>query len=119
MIQFYSSNAAETEVYCNDIQAKGNAYPIYLSYRAPPGVKIFNNKLVSERTDGALVYVTATATGVQICDNDIDSSDIFGGGAVSINSAVCQPNLCSELVGSDTVLPPTNLRIVQKVKRPI
>ena len=100
IVNFYSSNVNDTEIFCNDIQAQGDAYPIAISYRTPSNVRIFNNTLSSERTDGKLVYVTSPATGVTFCDSDISGSDLSGGGSVNINPEVCQPDICSGLTGT-------------------
>jgi len=113
-IHFYHSNADDTAIFCNDIQAKGNAIPIDIGYRIPTGVKIFSNELASERSDGKLVYVTTSSPGIQFCDDDINNSDISGGGSVSISSAVCQPSRCSDSPGAGYISAPTNLRVVHK-----
>ncbi len=95
VVNFYHSNADDTEIFCNDIQAIGNAFPISISYRTPSNVKIYNNTYSTERADGKLVYVTTSATGVTFCDSDITSSDLSGGGSVNISPEVCEPNICS------------------------
>lgn len=114
VIHFYHTNAADTDVFCNDIQAKGNAFPIDISHRTPSGVNIYNNKLSSERSDGKLLFVTSSAMGVQFCDNDINSSDISGGGIVSIDSAACRPSQCSGSIGAEFISAPKNLHISHK-----
>jgi hypothetical protein len=97
VVNFYSSNADDTEIFCNDIQALGSAFSISISYRTPDNVKIFNNTYSTERADEKLVYVTTSATGVTFCDSDITGSDLSGGGTVNINPVICQPDKCSGL----------------------
>jgi hypothetical protein len=121
VVNFYHSNADDTEIFCNDIQALGSAFPISIRNRTPSNVKLYNNTYTTERTDGKLVQVTTSVTGVTFCDSDINSSDLFGGGSVSISPEVCQPDICSDLtsiIERDLKLQIENYKLSQNYPNP-
>jgi hypothetical protein len=120
IIDWYGG-ANETDIYCNDITHSGNSgYAINIGDRTPSATTISNNQISTNRTDGKLVYTTVNSSGVYICSSEINSSDIAGGGNVSIGSEPCPNSPCAGGKGSDgeieineEVQPPKNLHIVQ------
>jgi hypothetical protein len=105
IFQWYGT-ANSTDIYCNTIVHTGTSgYPFYIGSRSPSDTNIFNNTLSTNRSDGALIYTTKSNGGVKVCNNDLGSSEIAGGGSVSITGTVCSSS-CTDVAGPPVSTPP-------------
>jgi hypothetical protein len=103
---------------CNTIEHIGTSgYAVNFDDKKATKTTFARNDITTKRSDGNLVHIKSSDSSIKFCDYDITSSQVTGGGSVSISSSVCNSVSCSgsgaDLPEADSISAPENLHVIQ------